>query len=230
MHCYLFLLSRGKILILLSKGKEVAIMFRIPIVFIVFNRIDKVLHVFEKIREIKPESLFIIADGPRTKAEIESCLECRQLVQRVDWKCDVHTNFSNRNLGCGIRISSGLDWVFLHVDKAIILEDDCVPDVSFFTFCEELLHKYESDQRIASISGNNFFEKEVNNRDSYFFSRRVSSWGWATWRKAWQWYDHDMRVWPQLRDDRRLYDIMEAEMAEVWTILLQRTYQGQIDT
>lgn len=131
-------------------------MFRIPIVFIVFNRIDKAL---QKIREIKPESLFIIADGPRTKAEIESCLKCRQIVQRIDWKCDLHTNFSNRNLGCGIRISSGLDWIFLHVDKAIILEDDCVPDVSFFTFCEELLHKYESDQRIASISGNNFLKK-----------------------------------------------------------------------
>lgn len=132
-------------------------------------------------------------------------------------------------MGCGIRISSGLDWVFLRVDRAVILEDDCVPDLSFFAFCEELLAKYEMDDRIATISGSNFYEKDVRNGDSYFFSRRMIPWGWATWRRAWSQYDGDLRIWPKIRDEKWLYDIMDAAAADVWTQLLQRTYRGQID-
>lgn len=205
-------------------------MFKTPIVFIIFNRLEKSLRVFEKIRQMQPERLFVIADGPRNKNEIESCLACRGIIQQVDWECDLKTNFSNRNLGCGIRISSGLDWVFLHVDQAIILEDDCVPDLSFFSFCEELLNRYKNDTRIATISGTNFFDAGLKLRDSYFFSHRMNSWGWATWRRAWQWYDNDMRLWPQYRDEKRLYDLMDGQMAQIWSYLFQNTYMGKIDT
>lgn len=205
-------------------------MFETPVVFIVFNRLDKSLQVFEKIRAIQPKQLFVIADGPRNKNEIESCLSCRKIIDKIDWECELHTNFSNRNLGCGIRISSGLDWVFLHVDRAIVLEDDCVPDLSFFTFCEELLEKYSLDERVATIGGTNFYDNKLKIEDSYLFSRKPTSWGWATWRRAWKWYDPDMREWPNLRDQKWLHSFLDAKSAELWNVLFQRMYQGQVDT
>jgi hypothetical protein len=204
-----------------------------PIAFIIFNRPDTTLKVFNQIREIKPSQLFVIADGARNykEGESEKCQQARKIIDLIDWECELSTNYSDVNLGCKKRISTGLDWVFSQVEEAIILEDDCLPDLSFFKFCEELLDKYRDDARIFAISGDNFqFGKQRTNY-SYYFSLYNHCWGWATWRRAWQHYDVQMKLWETIRDRNLLNDIFQNPfMARYWHHKFQEVYTGKIDT
>ncbi|MFM7437420.1 MAG: glycosyltransferase family 2 protein, partial [Snowella sp.] len=112
-----------------------------PVVLIIFRRPDKTLQILEKIRQVKPSKLFVICDAPRPEKpdECEKCEKSRAIIDTIDWDCEVIKNYAETNLGPSRRIPSGLDWVFGQVEEAIILEDDCLPDVTFFRFCEELL-------------------------------------------------------------------------------------------
>ena len=200
-----------------------------PVVFIIFKRPDTTEKVFEVIRQAKPLKLFVIADGPRADylGEAEKCEATRAIIDRVDWDCEVLKNYSETNLGCGKRVSSGLDWVFEHVEEAIILEDDCLPYPTFFCFCEELLNKYRYDERIASISGQNVQFCQKRTDYSYYFSRYNHIWGWATWRRAWQYYDFNMKLWTEMRETDFLKDVLGNHQAvKVWTSVFQNMYDG----
>ena len=169
-----------------------------PVALMIFNRPELTARTFEAIAQAKPEKLFVVADGPRSPEESERCRQARAIIERVDWPCEVLTNFADTNLGCRRRISSGLDWVFSEVEEAIILEDDCVAALSFFSFCQELLEKYRHDERVMHIGGCNF-QDEDQTPYSYYFSRYLHVWGWATWRRAWELFDVNMSSWPETR-------------------------------
>lgn len=204
-----------------------------PVALLVFNRPDTTQRVFDIIRQMKPVKLLVVADGARkNKADdYEKCQKVRSIIDTIDWPCEVLKNYSDTNLGCKKRVSSGLDWVFQQVEEAIILEDDCLPDVSFFRFCEELLEKYRYDTRIMAISGDNFQFGHRRTQDSYYFSIYNHCWGWATWRRAWQYYDIEMKLWEQVRDDDWLRDILTDHFAtRYWRYKLQQTYDNKIDT
>jgi hypothetical protein len=166
-------------------------MFETPILFIVFNRPDTTLQVFTRIREVKPKRLFIAADGPRAgkEGEKEKCEKVRELILNgIDWNCEVHTLFREKNLGCGKAVSGGIGWFFEHVEEGIILEDDTLPNKSFFYFCQQLLDYYRHEEQIMHISGTSFLFKKRIWRNSYYFSIYPNIWGWATWSRAWQNY------------------------------------------
>jgi hypothetical protein len=128
-------------------------------------------------------------------------------------------------------VSSGLDWAFSVAERAIILEDDCVPHPSFFRFCDELLDKYRDDERIMMISGDNFQQGRQRTADSYYFSRYCHVWGWATWRRAWRCYDLDMKNWPAVRDGGWIHDVLtDRQAATRWAKTFQIMYEGRIDT
>ncbi|MFM6024920.1 MAG: glycosyltransferase family 2 protein, partial [Dolichospermum sp.] len=184
-----------------------------PVCFIIFNRPDVTQRVFQKISEAKPPKLLVIADGPRIDkvGEEQKCAATRAIIDQVDWECQVLTNYSDINLGCRKRIYTGLDWVFSQVEEAIILEDDCLPDSSFFRFCEELLEKYRDHPRIMLVCGQNLQFGQQRRNYSYYFSRYSHCWGWATWKSAWQYYDDTMELWPQVRDENWLFDILQDE-------------------
>jgi hypothetical protein len=204
-----------------------------PVAFIIFNRPDTTARVFEAIRQAKPPLLLVIADGARTSkaGEVEKCAATRAIIDKVDWPCDVKTNYSNINLGCGKRVSSGLDWVFQEVEEAIILEDDCVPDSTFFQFCDELLEYYRYDNRVTSISGNNFEMGRKDSNSSYYFSRYNHVWGWASWRRAWKHYDFNISKWPDIRDGKFLSGVLDGgESVRYWTEVFNQVYKGKIDT
>ena len=167
-----------------------------PILFLIFNRPDLTNKVFTEIKKQKPTQLFIAADGPRkdNPGEEEICKQTRQLVlNAIDWECDVKTRFQHENLGCGKAVSSAIDWFFENVDEGIILEDDCLPDQTFFTFCTELLQYYRNDDKVMHISGNNFQLGQIRGEGSYYFSRYAYIWGWATWKRAWMKYDFNLQ-------------------------------------
>lgn len=204
-----------------------------PIAFIIFNRPDTTARVFEVIRQVKPPQLFVIADGPRADnpSDLEKCAATRAIVDKIDWECEVIKNYSDVNLGCKNRVSSGLNWVFSIVEQAIILEDDCLPDPTFFNFCEELLEKYRNDTRIMAISGNNFQFGRRRTDESYYFSRYNHCWGWATWRRAWQHYDIEMKQWPMIRENDLLKNVLEARGAlRYWQEHFNNVYDELINS
>jgi hypothetical protein len=180
-------------------------LFQTPILFIIFNRPETERAAFDEIRKIRPRKLFVVADGPREGkiGEKERCEEARKIIDEVDWDCEVHKNFSDVNLGCGKRVSSGITWFFENVEEGIILEDDCLPDRSFFRFCAELLERYRKEESIMMISGDNFLPSYLLKNDaSYYFSNIPHIWGWATWRRAWNLYDFNMHGLEDISKDR----------------------------
>lgn len=201
-----------------------------PVVFLVFNRPDTTQKVFEAIRKAKPPKLLVVADGarPHKAGEAEKCAATRAIFEQVDWNCEVLTNYADENLGCKQRVSTGLDWVFEMVEEAIILEDDCLPEPSFFGFCEELLERYRDDERVMSICGTNYQLGRRRTTDSYYFSLYSNCWGWATWRRAWKYYDIDMKLWPQLRDTDFLKNLLvDRRGVEVWNKIFNDIYEGR---
>lgn len=204
-----------------------------PVAFIIFNRPDTTALVFAEIAKARPPKLLVVGDGPRTHkaGEADRVAATRAIINQVDWPCEVLTHYSETNLGCKKRVSSGIDWVFEQVEEAIILEDDCLPDSSFFRFCQEMLGRYRSDARIGMISGDNFQIGRKPGTESYYFSKYTHIWGWASWRDRWQTYDVNMGLWPKVRDEGRLEDlVLEKSEVSYWHAIFERVHRGEIDT
>lgn len=178
---------------------------QIPVAFLVFNRPEATRRVFETIAAQRPQRLLVIADGPRNETERGLCEQTRAIIAEVDWPCEVSTNFSEQNMGCKARVSSGLDWVFSLVETAIILEDDCLPSPSFFPFCEAMLTHWKDDERVMMVAGTNYLNSHAPGDEAdYFFVRYFAIWGWATWRRAWRHNDSELREWPRLESQQQL--------------------------
>ena len=200
-----------------------------PVALIVFNRPRLTRALFERVAAARPRKLLLIADGPRASraGEAQLCAEVREIVSRVDWPCEVQRNFAEENLGCRQRVISGLDWLFEQVEEAIILEDDILPDPSFFPFCEEMLERYRYDDRVSMITGFHIGADEAKLAESYYFSALTHIWGWATWRRAWQHYDEHMSGWPQAKRSGTLRRVFPASSARrYWTPILDGMYHG----
>jgi hypothetical protein len=200
-----------------------------PVAFIIFNRPDLTERVFAEIAQVRPKKLLIIADGPRPDrpGEAEKCAAARVIAERVDWPCDVLKNYSEVNLGCGRRESSGMIWIFEQVEEAIILEDDTLPHPTFFRFCEEVLEKYRDDERVMHISGDNWLFGQKQIPYSYYFSHYSLSWGWASWRRAFRHYDPEIKRWPELRKTSFLMDVLGDKRAvEHWQDRLDLSHMG----
>lgn len=167
-----------------------------PVALIFFNRPLVFEQVFEAVRSARPSRLFLIQDGPRPDrpADAASIADCRKIAERIDWPCDVQRNYSDVNLGCGRRVSSGLTWAFEHTDRLIILEDDTVPSPDMFRFCGELLERYKTDTRMGMITGVNHLGQYRKPGSSYFFATCGSIAGWATWKRVWDSYDYKMKA------------------------------------
>lgn len=176
------------------------------VAFQIFNRPDLTEIVFDKIAAAQPPQLFVFADGPRSDADVDRCLAARDVASRVSWECDVHVDFSDVNLGCRRRLVTGLNWAFAHVDELIFLEDDDLPDPSFFPFCETLLEHYRDDPDVLMISGCNYLQRWRPRRGrSYHMSHLGSPWGFGLWKRAWALYDDSIDRWedPEVREQIR---------------------------
>ncbi len=164
------------------------------VLFLVFNRPETTVRVFDAIRKARPSRLYVAADGPREgrAGEAELVEHVRKIATAVDWQCEVKTLFRDQNLGCGPSVKNAIDWFFSYESEGIILEDDTVPSLSFFYFCESLLNDYNNDARIGMIAGTNHVNYCTTGR-SFCFSKNKACWGWATWRRAWDNMDIDMQ-------------------------------------
>lgn len=204
-----------------------------PVLFLIFNRPELTRRVFPRIREARPAELFIAADGPRADhpGDGQLCAEAREVAAQVDWPCKVLTLFREKNLGCKKAVSSAIDWFFSQVPEGIILEDDCLPHPDFFTFCETLLDFYENDERVSVITGNNFQNGRKRGNAAYYFSKYNHCWGWASWRRAWQFYRGDLPFWQEWNHSADwLLKMPDRVEQRYWSGIFERVRRNEIDS
>jgi len=204
-------------------------LYKTPILFLIFNRPDTTEKVFEAIKKIRPKVLYIAADGGRTPQEKEICEQARNLViNGVDWDCELHTLFRDENLGCKKSVASAITWFFDNVEEGLIIEDDTIPSESFFPFCEMLLEKYRNDEKIMHISG----ETGINDKvigDGYYFSSIPLIWGWATWRRAWKYFDVEMSDYQENKKNKFLNKIFQNSFQrQDWLKSFDMTYDDRL--
>lgn len=209
-----------------------------PVLFIIFNRPDTTALVFEEIRKARPPQLFVAGDGPRDNRPGEDilCQKTRDIIKNVDWSCEVKTLYQEKNLGCKLGVSTAINWFFKNIEQGIILEDDCLPNPSFFEFCEVMLEKYKNEEGIGVISGSNFVQeetlREINpEKNEYYFIRPIYIWGWATWRRSWDKYDIKMRSWPNAKKQGYIDKVFKNKnVANFYNHLFQYAYVGGAKT
>lgn len=188
-------------------------MLETPVLFLVFNRPELTTIVFDMIRQQKPRKLYIAADGPRTyiEGEKKKCEITKAIVlEGIDWDCEVNTLFRGENLGCGKAVSQAITWFFNNEEEGIILEDDCIPNNSFFTFCDSMLQKYRDNENIMMVCGTSYQPRPLDS-SSYYFSRYVHVWGWATWRRAWKLYSFGLENFTDIECVKMLNKTFKAE-------------------
>lgn len=180
-----------------------------PVAMMIYDRPDHTARVFDQIAEAEPPVLLVVADGPSGEDPDERarCREARAVTEVIEWECTVYRNYADTNMGIKERFQTGLDWVFDTVDEAIILEDDCLPNQSFFRFVEEMLAEYRNDERVMDVSGSNHLETWRDQSQDYHFTRYGGIWGWGTWGDRWELCRQDMEGWedPEIRDIVRGY-------------------------
>lgn len=201
---------------------------RAAVALFVYRRPDLTRRVFETVRAARPPRLYVFADGPRPGEE-GRCAAAREATEGVDWPCEVVRDYADENLGCRRRVVSGLDAVFAREEAAIILEDDCLPDPTFFSFCEELLARYAQEPRVAAVNGSAYAEGAAAGCD-YRFSRYPHYGGWATWRRAWRLFDGGLRDWPTLGEAWLAERFADPEVVAFWRERFEITHQGWLDS
>jgi hypothetical protein len=183
---------------------------------------------------MRPAKLFVAADGPRTsrEGEKERCEAVRKLILRgIDWECDVQTKFSDVNLGCGKAESSAMLWFFETVGEGIVIEDDTLPDTTFFNYCKEMLSYYRNDESIRMIGGNNFQNGKKRGNGSYYFSNITHSWGYASWMRAWNDYDFPLATFNELKIKQLIErKFSKADERHYWMKVYHNMGAGIYDT
>lgn len=208
-------------------------MLKTPVLFLIFNRPDVSLRVFESIVAAQPEQLFIAADGPRPNnlRDKELCQKTRkQIMAAIDWPCKVETLFREDNLGCRKAVSQGISWFFNQVESGIILEDDCLASQDFFLYCQKMLEEYKNYPDIGMVGGVNF-SGDMKLSESFYFSKYIIVWGWATWRNKWALYQDNLEAWKEVRKSSWLFDIYKNKnIASYYTEIFDKMSEGMVDT
>ncbi|MCE6992657.1 hypothetical protein [Dyadobacter sp. CY323] len=205
-------------------------LFDVPILLVTFKKPETTCHVLEQIRKIKPAKLYIFSDAPASgnEEEVDLVETCRHLLHdsQINWNCKVERWFPESNVGSAIGIPSAISWAFETCDKLIILEDDCLPHPTFFSFCKFMLDKYQSNERVMHISGTQSNPEIRVDHADHFFTRVGNTCGWATWKRAWNKYDFWMEQLPEMKSQRKIQKIFgDAEIAKYWHDRLDKVYE-----
>ncbi|MCS7465478.1 glycosyltransferase family 2 protein [Stieleria sp. ICT_E10.1] len=203
-----------------------------PVLFTIFNRPEQTRQTFDAIRLAQPHRLYVAADGPRPDRhdDLAACEATRQILDEVDWDCEVFTLYRDQNLGCKRAMAEGISWFFEHEPAGIVIEDDCVADPTFFRLCSELLERYADDRRIGMISGINHYQVQSNREDSYHFSKLGRIWGWATWRDRWALYDDTLDAYAGKLNELRRSIGQTERYRQMFFAILDADQCGSIST
>lgn len=207
-------------------------MFNTPVLLIIFNRPDKVERLIDSLRTVKPAKVYVSADGPRkhVPADNARCIAARSVINKIDWPCEVFTNFHDCNTGADFGPEKALNWFFAEVDEGIVLEDDCIAHPDFFRFATDMLSRYRTNDKIMMISGNNFQNGISRGEGSYYFSKYPSTWGWASWKRAWQHYDTKNSAYTEFLDKNTLDTICQSNIEKkFWKKFFEQISNGKLE-
>lgn len=196
-----------------------------PVAVIFFNRIEPLKQLVARLAEVKPPKIYLISDGARDgrEGESEKVAECRKFMTNLPWTCEVYSNFAEKNMGCRMRVISGLDWLFEQEERAIVLEDDCIPELEFFPFMEYALDYYANEEDVISVGGTNYWEEYSPKNFDVIFTKYPVSTGWGTWRRAWQLMDRDLSLLEAMRKNHHLKDWLGSLRAELYWLYILKT-------
>jgi hypothetical protein len=206
---------------------------KVPVLMVVFNRPELTKQVFDAVRNYKPERLYVAADGPRAHVEqdLKKCEATRAVFKGVDWDCKVEYLYRDNNLGCGRAVSSAITWFFEQEEEGIILEDDCLPDASFFEYCRSLLAYHRHNSKVMHIGGCNFQYGKTYGEASYYYSSIPHVWGWASWRRAWKHYDFNLSDLNFFLNRKVIeHYVGKGKVHDFWFEIFCKMNQKRIDT
>lgn len=209
--------------------------YDVPILLIAWRRPNELSQLITILRNLKPTQVFVACDGASEHriGDENKVRKTREVARsEIDWSCHRSFKFSDKNLGCKVAVNTAIDWFFEHVDSGIVLEDDCMPNLSFFEYCRVLLTKYRDDQRVWCIGGVNFQEGRPRAQGSYYFSVYNHCWGWATWKSRWVKNDPDIQSWPLFKQSGFMSSIFPNQQeCRYWTNIFDTLYKfGVPDT
>ncbi len=211
--------------------------FNIPILLLTWQRNKEVEALISKLRKINAVNLYINSDGyslnKKNSKQIDKILETRStILKNIDWDCKLQIKFNNKNLGCKNSVIEAINWFFENEESGIILEEDCIPDISFFYYCAELLKKYKNHKSIGCITGVNFQNNQKVSDSSYYFSKYNHCWGWATWKDKWEIFDKDINFWPKMKSQKEweIDKSMKEEERNYWEKVFENSYLNLIDS
>jgi hypothetical protein len=208
-------------------------MLKTPVLLITFNRPEHTHKVLEEVKKQQPEKLFVFQDGARegNKMDTEKCVAVRETINNlIDWNCELHTNFSEKNLGCGKGPATAITWFFENVEEGIIIEDDTIPSNDFFGYAEELLQKYRNNNQIMVIGSVDIDKKKYGNASYYFSMMNRNLYAWATWKRAWQNFDYFLEnvTVKQLRKAMKFYQASSKEIL-YWSERLKEIHKDRLN-
>lgn len=194
----------------------------VPVAIVFFNRLEPLKKLVARLEEIRPPCVYLISDGARRGkvGEEEKVAACRDFMRKLTWPCEVVENFAEENLGCRKRVTSGLDWVFEREERAIILEDDCIPVKEFFSWVEKMLDLYAADSTVLSICGTNYQECLSDEQYDVTATKYPVFTGWATWRRAWKLNDYDLSQLERARSEHRIRKWLGSWREEIYWLYL----------
>jgi hypothetical protein len=202
-------------------------MFTTPVLLLIYRRHALSLRVLDAIRRVKPIILYIASNAPNPEIpDDKSRVELtRSIISHVDWACDLKTKIYTDHMNVQDSISQSINWFFDNEESGIILEDDCIPDIQFFKFCQILLDKYKDNPRVWNICGTNYQDGVNRGLHSYYFSHYTHCWGWATWRRAWKHFDINTTLWPLIKDESYFKSILpDCNERRYWTRIFDNVH------
>jgi len=205
----------------------------IPVLILAFNRPKETNILIEKLKKIKPSKLYVGQDGPRedSKDDKKLCDDVQKIFENISWNCTIKKKLNKKNLGCRESVSTAINWFFENEEKGIILEDDCIPSNSFFKFCQKMLVKYEKSNEVFVISGSNFQNNNFIGNGDYYFSKYAHCWGWATWKRAWKYFDNNMEFWNTLKNSTSWNNLHDNKLEnKYWKKIFDKVKEKKIDS
>ena len=201
------------------------------LLFIVFNKPDTTKKVFESIKNAKPQKLYIACDGPRNGnlEDINKINNVKKIIENIDWECKVFKLYRNKNLGCRFACIEAIDWFFENEEEGIIVEDDTLPRISFYEFCEKMLETYKEKKVVMHIGG---FKPIHVGRDAFSisFTRATHVWGWATWRDRWNLYKKEIINEEKLKILHQYEYFQDQRKSKQRVNILQKVSKGTINS
>lgn len=202
-------------------------LFKVPVLFISYKRYRTASLVFDEIKKIKPKRLYFASNYPENKKEEKNVKKVQGLLEKINWKCKVTKIFHKKHLPVSKSIPKAINFFFQNEIEGIILEDDCLPSIDFFYYCERMLKKYRTNKKINSICGSRF----IRNNKKIYLSKYNHAWGWATWRRSWKNFDPKIKFWNNWKKTK-IWDEIHSSKVEkkYWSTIFDLTHKGKINT